>query len=42
MTPHQLFRLKNNLTDYEVEEILAFEEVYYYGQNCKTKKFTKT
>lgn len=36
-----MFKLKNNLTDYEIEEILGFEEIYYYGQNCKQKKFTK-
>ncbi len=30
--------MPNNLQTYEKEELVAYTEVYYYGQNCSLKK----
>jgi hypothetical protein len=40
LTPLQAIKSTNNLTDYELHEIISFEEVYYSGQNCQKKLFS--
>ena len=39
LTPMQAIKATNNLTDYELHEIISFEEIYYSGQNCPKKLF---
>lgn len=39
LTPMQVMRSAHNLSEFEVEEIQQWEEIYYYGQNCVKKLF---
>lgn len=38
--PMELLKMPNNLETYEKEELVSYNEVYYYGQNCSLKKPT--
>lgn len=39
LTPIQALKATNNLTEYELQQIISFEEIYYSGQNCAKKVY---